>query len=80
MTPTPWTDLDPQPGDFDADLATIDARFVEVHRGDPSAKVRIVVSIEGEDARRLQRLSAARGEKPTELIAELLRDAEKPAA
>ncbi len=80
MTPTPWTDLDPQPGDFDADLATIDARFVEVHRGDPSAKVRIVVSIEGEDARRLQRLSAARGEKPTELIAELLRDAETPAA
>lgn len=80
MTSTPWTDLDPQPGDFDADLATIDARFVEVHRGDPSAKVRIVVSIEGEDARRLQRLSAARGEKPTELIAELLRDAEKPAA
>ena len=57
MIPTPWTDLDPQPGDFDADLATIDARFVEVHRGDPSAKVRIVVSIEGEDARRLQRLS-----------------------
>jgi hypothetical protein len=80
MTPTPWTDLDPQPGDFDADLATIDARFVEVHRGDPSAKVRIVVSIEGEDARRLQRLSAARGEKSTELIAELLRDAEEPAA
>lgn len=80
MTPTPWTDLDPQPGDFDADLPTIEARFVEVHRGDPSAKVRIVVSIEGEDARRLQRLSAARGEKPTELIAELLRDAEKPAA
>jgi hypothetical protein len=80
MTPTPWTDLDPQPGDFDADLATIDARFVEVHRGDPSAKVRIVVSIEGEDAQRLQRLSAARGENPTELIAELLREAEKPAA
>ena len=80
MTPTPWTGLDPQPGDSVADLATIDARFVEVHRGDPRAKVRIVVSIEGEDARRLQRLSATRGEKPTELIAELLRDAEKPAA
>jgi hypothetical protein len=80
MTPTPWTDVDPQPGDFDADLATIDARSVEVHRGDPSAKVRIVMSIEGEDAQRLQRLSAARGEKPTELIAELLRNAEKPAA
>jgi len=80
MTPNPWKDLDPQPGDFDADLATIDLRFMEVHRGDPNAKVRIVVSIEGEDARRLQRLSAARGEKPTELIAELLREADKPAA
>jgi hypothetical protein len=80
MTPTPWTDLEPEPGDFDADLATIDPRFVEVHRGDPSARVRIVLSIEGEDARRLQRLSTARGEKPTELIAELLREADKPAA
>lgn len=80
MTPNPWNDLDPKPGDFDADLATIDVRFVEVHRGDPSSKVRIVVSIEGEDARRLQRLSAARGEKPTEVIAELLREADKPAA
>lgn len=80
MTPNPWKDLDPQPGDFDADLATIDLRFAEVHRGDPNATVRIVVSIEGEDARRLQRLSAARGEKPTELIAELLREADKPAA
>jgi hypothetical protein len=51
-----------------------------VHRGDPNAKVGIVLSIEGEDARRLQRLSAARGEKPIELIAELLREAENPAA
>ena len=80
MTPNPWKDPDPERGDFDADLATIDPRLVEMHRGDPNAKVRIVVSIEGEDARRLQRLSAARGEKPTELIAELLRDADKPAA
>jgi hypothetical protein len=80
MTPTPWTDLEPQPGDFDADLATIDPRFVEAHHGNPNATVRIVVSIEGEDARRLQRLSAARGEKPTQLIAKLLREADKPAA
>jgi hypothetical protein len=80
MTPNPWKDPDPQPGDFDADLATIDLRFMEVRGGDPNAKVRIVVSIEGEDARRLQRLSAARGEKPTEAIAELLREADNPAA
>ncbi len=51
-----------------------------MHPGDPRAKVRIMLSIEGEDARRLQRLSEARGEKPTELIAELLREADKPAA
>jgi hypothetical protein len=61
--------------DFDADLQTIDARFIDAHRGDPDAKVRVVVSIEGEDAKRLQRVSAARGETPGELIAELLREA-----
>lgn len=80
MTQTPWTDPEPQPRDFDADLSAIDSRFAEELRGDPRAKVRIVLSIEGEDARRLQRLSEARGEKPTELIAELLREADKPAA
>jgi hypothetical protein len=80
MTQTPWTDLEPQPGDFDADLATIDPRFVEMHRGDPNAKVRIVLSIEGEDARRLERISRTRGEKPTDVIAELLREADKPDA
>jgi len=80
MTETPWTDLEPQPGDFDADLGTIDPRFVESHRGDPNAKVRIVLSIEGEDASRLQRISAARGEKPTDVIADLLREADRPAA
>jgi hypothetical protein len=36
-------------GDFDVDLATIDPRLVELHRGTPTAKVRIVLGIEGED-------------------------------
>jgi hypothetical protein len=54
----PWTELEPQPGDFDADLATIDPRFVESDHGDPNAKLRIVLSIEGENASRLQRISA----------------------
>lgn len=80
MSESPWTDLDPQPGDFDAELATIDPRFVDAHRGDPDAKLRVVLSIEGEDAKRLQRVSAARGETPGELIAELLREADRPAA
>jgi hypothetical protein len=80
MGESPWADVEPQPGDFDAELATIDPRFVEAHRGNSSAKVRIVLSIEGEDARRLERISAARGEKPADVIAELLRDADRPAA
>jgi hypothetical protein len=80
MSDSPWTESEPQPGDFDADLATIDPGFLEAHRGDPNAKVRIVLSIEGEDAKRLQRISAARGEKPTDVIAELLREADRPAA
>jgi hypothetical protein len=80
MSESPWTHLEPDPGDFDADLAAIDPRFIEAHHGNPNAKVRIVLSIEGEDAKRLQRLSDARGEKPTDLIAELLRNADRPAA
>lgn len=80
MSESAWTDLDPQPGDFDSDLGTIDPRFVAMHRGDPVAKVRVVVSVEGEDAERLQRVSAARGETPSELIAELLREADRSPA
>lgn len=80
MSESPWKDPDPQPGDFDVDLARLDPRFVEAHRGNPQAKVRILISIEGEDAERLQRISAVRGEKPTDVIAELLRDADRPAA
>jgi hypothetical protein len=80
MSESPWTALEPQPGDFDADLATIDPRFIDAHRGDRDAKVRVVLSIEGKDAERLQRVSAARGETPGELIAELLREADRPAA
>ena len=80
MSESAWTQLEPQPGAFDEDLATIDRRFVDAHRGNPDAKVRVVVSIEGEDAQRLQRVSAARGETPSELIADLLRDADTSAA
>jgi hypothetical protein len=80
MRKSPWTALERQPGDFDADLATIDPRFVDAHKLDPNAKVRVVLSIEGEDAERLQRVSAARGETPGELIAELLREADRSTA
>jgi hypothetical protein len=76
MTSDPWTDPDPQPGDFDAELAKLDPRYVEHHAGDPDAKLIVVVGVEGEDAKRLERIAEARGQKAADVIAELLRDAE----
>jgi hypothetical protein len=80
MSASPWTDPEPQPGDFDDDLATIDARYIERHRGNSDGKLRILLTIEGEDASRLQRIAAARGQRPTDLVSELLREADRPAA
>jgi hypothetical protein len=80
VTTDPWRADDPQPGDFDAVLASIDSEYVERHEGDPSARVRILVSVEGEDARRLERIAEARGKTPRDIVAELLRDADRPAA
>src|SRR5438045_1476384 len=42
MSGDPWTANDPQPGDFDDALATIDAEYVERHEGDPNATLRIL--------------------------------------
>lgn len=71
----PWTDPDPQPGDFDAELEAIDPRYVEVHEGNPDTKLTIVVGVEDEDAKRLQELAAARRQRPSEVISSLLREA-----
>lgn len=80
MSRDAWTDPDPQPGDFDADLATLDPRYVEHHEGKSDARLRILVSVEGEDAERLERIVLARGKKPADVVTELLRDADQPAA
>lgn len=70
-----WTDPDPQSGDFDADLAVIDLRYVEAHVGNPDAKLTIIFGVEGEDAERLQQLAARRHQRPAEVVADLLRSA-----
>ncbi len=75
MVSDPWTDPDPQPGDFDAELTAIDPRDVQVVEPNPGTKVTIVVSVEGEDARRLQRIADARGQGPGEVVSALLREA-----
>jgi hypothetical protein len=46
----------PSPATSDCALVTIDPRHVELHDGSPSAGVRITVSVEGKDAKRLARL------------------------
>ena len=80
MNSDPWTADDPQPGDFDAVLKTIGFEHVDHRDGDPGAKLRILVSVEGEDAQRLQRIAEARGRSPHDVVAELLRAADRPAA
>ncbi len=80
MTGDPWTDPNPEPGDFDAELERIDPLDIEVHEGNPDAHLTIVLSVEGEDAERLERIAAQRGQPVSEVVAELLRDAERHAA
>lgn len=80
MSANPWTDPDPQPGDFDTELAKLDPRYVEHHDGDPDAKLVVLVGVEGADAKRLERIAEARGKTTADVVAELLRDAERSLA
>jgi hypothetical protein len=80
MSTDPWTNPDPQPGDFDADLAKLDPRYIDCNEGDPDAKLIVLVGVEGEDARRLERLAEARGKNAAAVVSELLPEAERSAA
>jgi hypothetical protein len=80
MDKDPWTDPNPQPGDFDAEIARAKPDQLQVHEGNPDARLRILVSVEGDDAKRLERIAAARGERPGEVVAELLRAADSRVA
>lgn len=75
MRKDPWTDPDPQPGDFDQELAALDPREIQVVEAGSDAKVTLVVSLEGEDASRLERLASERGQGVDEVVAELVRNA-----
>ncbi len=75
MANDPWTAREPQSGDFDAELAAIDPRDVQVVEAGADTWVTILVRVEGDDAIRLERLAAARGQRPSEVIAALLRNA-----
>jgi hypothetical protein len=80
MTRDPWTDPDPQPGDLDAELERLDESAFEYYEGDTPASFGLMIVVDGEDASRLARIAEARGQKPSQVLAELLRDADRPAA
>jgi hypothetical protein len=75
MPNDPWTAREPEPGDFDAELAAIDPRDVQIVEPGAGTKVTILVSVEGDDAIRLEQLAAARRQRPSEVVAGLLRNA-----
>ena len=75
MPKDPWTVPDPQPGDFDDELAAVDPRDVQVVEAGSGGKVTIVVSVEGEDARRLERIATERGQAVDQVVADLVRRA-----
>jgi hypothetical protein len=75
MTKNPWTDPDPQPGDFDAELDRARPGQIQIHEGKADAKLSILVSVEGEDAKRLEQIANKRGQQPGEVVSEILRSA-----
>ncbi len=80
MRKDPWTDPDPQPGDFDADIRAMEPRDVQVVEAGSGARVSITVNLAGEDAARLERLATERGQCVDEVVSDLLRAVEPRAA
>lgn len=81
MAKLPTNAPDPKPGDFDAELATLDPTEVHVSdEGNPDARLSIQVTVAGDAATRLKRIARARGERPGEVVAELLRAADSRVA
>ena len=79
MPKDPWTDPDPQPEDFDEFLASVDESEIEVHEGNPNAKVTIVSEATGKEAKRLERLALESDPPLYDVLADL-RHAGKPHA
>lgn len=73
MVKDPWTDPDPQPGDFDESLREIDAQLVEV--GNQDGTLTRVVAISAEVAPYSTSWLPGAESRPGEVAAELLRDA-----
>ncbi len=79
MTGDPWTADDPNPGDFDVLLASVDPKYVQRRDGDPRPTLRILISVEGEDALRLERIATERQMTSDAVVADLIRAADRAA-
>lgn len=75
MTTDPWTSDDPQPGDFDGDLATLDPRHADSSAGRTDAKLTVLVSVEGDDADLLEQIAESSGKTPAAVVSDLIRAA-----
>ncbi len=52
LTKEPWTNPDPQPGDFDAELDRARPDQIEIRNGSHDAKLSTTLSVEDNDAKR----------------------------
>jgi hypothetical protein len=75
MTANPWTDPDPDPGDFDDELAAVDPRDAQVVDAGSGGGVGLIVSVDVEDAMRLEEIAAERGKGVDEVVSDLIRNA-----
>ena len=66
---------DPEPGDFDAELADVDTRNVHRSPGNPDARLSLGVTVHGDDADKLRQIAHTRGQRPSDVVADLLRSA-----
>jgi hypothetical protein len=75
MRELPTNAPDPEPGDFDAELETISGEDLEFVDAGSGLEISIEVLVEGENARRLTQIATERGQRPGEVVAELVRNA-----
>jgi len=67
MTKPPWTDPDPQPGDFDAELDRARSDQIEIRQGNPDAKLSLV-NVKDDDARHLERSATERTQQSNKVV------------
>jgi hypothetical protein len=71
---------DPRPGDFDAELETLDPEFIQRLDPYPDARLTVQLTISAEDADALRRIADERGENLSDALGSLIRDASDRAA